>query len=175
MRKLVYSYLVSLDGFIEGPNRELDWPVIDEEFHLFVNQQMRRFDTHLYGRRMYEVLAYWQKPDPTLPYYELEYARIWQETPKVVFSRTLDQVGENARLVKENAVEEVRRLKAQPGNDLALAGAGHPVGDVAAADPRCCISPRQQPLLSRRQRARRVRKSLATGAATVPPLLPAKR
>ena len=57
MRKVIYSMLVSLDGFIEGPNRELDWHIIDEELHRFINDQQREFDTYLYGRRLYEVMT----------------------------------------------------------------------------------------------------------------------
>jgi dihydrofolate reductase len=124
MRKLTYGYMVSVDGFIEGPNRELEWPVLDEELLRHANEQESRFDAFLYGRRMYEVMRYWDAPDPSLPDYELEYARIWQRTPKIVFSRTLDRVGENARLVRDNAIEEVKRLKAQQGGDLVLGGAG---------------------------------------------------
>lgn len=116
--------LVSLDGFIEGPNRELDWHVIDEEFHTFVNEQMREFDTSLYGRRLYEVMAYWETADqnPLAPAYELEFARIWQRTPKVVFSKTLEQVQGNARLVRDNIAAEVTKLKQQPGQNMDLGG-----------------------------------------------------
>ncbi|MBI1879906.1 MAG: dihydrofolate reductase family protein, partial [Chloroflexi bacterium] len=58
MRKVIYSMMVSLDGFIEGPNRALDWPIIDEELHKFVNDQQSEIDTYLYGRRLYEVMTY---------------------------------------------------------------------------------------------------------------------
>jgi len=83
MRKIIYSMLVSLDGFIEGPNRELDWHVIDEEFHTFVNEQQSEFDTYLYGRRLYEVMRYWETADQNLsaPAHEVEFARIWQRMP----------------------------------------------------------------------------------------------
>lgn len=124
MRKIIYSMLVSLDGFIEGPNRELDWHVIDEEFHTFVNEQMREFDTSLYGRRLYEVMSYWETADqnPSAPAYALEFARIWQRTPKVVFSKTLEQVQGNARLVRDNIAAEVTKLKQQPGQNMDLGG-----------------------------------------------------
>ena len=124
MRKVIYSMLVSLDGFIEGPNRELDWHVIDEEFHTFVNEQQREFDTSLYGRRLYEVMRYWETADqnPSAPAYELEFARIWKRTPKVVFSKTLDQVQGNARLVRDNIVDEITKLKQQPGQNMDLGG-----------------------------------------------------
>jgi dihydrofolate reductase len=125
MRKVIYSMLVSLDGFIEGPNRELDWHVIDEEFHTFVNDQQSRFDTYLYGRRMYEVMAYWETADtnPSSTDYELEFGRIWKNMAKIVFSKTLEQVQGNARLVREGVAAEIATLKAQPGKDMALGGA----------------------------------------------------
>ena len=124
MRKIIYSMLVSLDGFIEGPNRELGWHVIDEEFHTFVNEQQGEFDTYLYGRRLYETMRYWETADknPSAPAYELEFARIWQRMPKIVFSKTLEQVQGNARLVRDNIVEEITRLKAQPGKNMDLGG-----------------------------------------------------
>jgi dihydrofolate reductase len=124
MRKIIYSMLVSLDGFIEGPNRELDWHVIDEEFHKFVNDQQSEFDTYLCGRRMYEVMRYWETADtnPSSPEYELEFARIWKRTPKIVFSKTLEQVQGNARLVRDNIAAEITKLKAQPGKNMDLGG-----------------------------------------------------
>lgn len=124
MRKVIYSMLVSLDGFIEGPNRELDWHVIDEELHTFINEQQREFDACLYGRRLYETMTYWETADqnPSSPAYELEFARIWQKMPKIVFSKTLKQVQGNARLVRDNIAEEVTKLKAQPGKNMDLGG-----------------------------------------------------
>lgn len=125
-RKVIYSMLVSLDGFIEGPNRELDWHVIDEEFHTHVNEQERATDIYLYGRRMYEIMAeYWARADadPSNPEYVVEYARIWKSVPKIVFSKTLDKVEGNARLVRDNIAEEVTKLKDQPGKDLRVSGA----------------------------------------------------
>lgn len=124
MRKVVYSMLVSLDGFIEGPNRELDWHVIDEEFHTFINEQQGEFDTYLCGRRLYEVMAYWETADqnPAAPAHELEFARIWKRTPKIVFSKTLEQVQGKARLVRDNIAAEVMKLKQQSGQNMDLGG-----------------------------------------------------
>jgi len=124
MRKVIYSMLVSLDGFIEGPNRELDWHIIDEELHKFVNDQQSAIDTYLYGRRMYEVMAYWETADTNLsnPEYVLEFAHIWKKMPKIVFSKTLEQVQGNARLVREDIAVEITTLKAQAGKDMVLGG-----------------------------------------------------
>jgi dihydrofolate reductase len=127
MRKLTYTFSVSLDGFIDTPQGGLDWGGPDEELHRFYNDRARDIDTSLYGRRLYELMnAYWPTAheDPDQPPYVVEFARLWQATPKVVFSRTLDAVEGNARLVKDNAVEEVRALKQQPGKDIEVGGAG---------------------------------------------------
>ena len=126
MRKLVYSMGVSLDGFIAGPDGEIDWSAPDEELHRFHNQQARESGAHLYGRRLYEVMSYWETADekPSAPEHELEFARIWKDTPKSVFSNTLEKVEGNARLVRDSVAEEVAKLKEQPGKDLAVGGAG---------------------------------------------------
>src|SRR2546428_5316334 len=126
MRKLIHSMGVSLDGFIARPDREIDWSAPDEELHRFHNQQARETGAHLYGRRLYEVMSPWETADerPSAPEHELEFARIWKDTPKIVFSRTLEKVEGNARLVKDGAAQELARLKAQPGKDLAVGGAG---------------------------------------------------
>ena len=125
-RRLIYSMTVSLDGFIAGPSGEIDWSAPDEELHRFHNEQTRELGAHLCGRRLYEVMVYWETADrnPSASDYELEFARIWKALPKVVFSRTLEQVEGNARLVREGVAEEVARLKEQPGKDIAVGGAG---------------------------------------------------
>ena len=126
MRKLIYSMGVSLDGFIAGPDGEIDWSAPDEELHRFHNQQARETGVDLYGRRLYEVMTYWETADenPSAAEHELEFARIWKDMPKVVFSKTLEKVGGNARLVRDGVAEEVAKLKEQPGKDLAVGGAG---------------------------------------------------
>jgi dihydrofolate reductase len=125
MRKVIYSMNVSLDGFVEGPNHELDWPIIDEEYHTFVNDQQSEIDTYLYGRRLYELMVdYWPTADadPSAPAYVVEFARSWREMPKIVFSKTLEKVEWNSRLVRENIPEEITKLKAQSGKDMAVGG-----------------------------------------------------
>jgi dihydrofolate reductase len=125
MRRLIYSMGVSLDGFIAGPGGEIDWSAPDEELHRFHNQQTRELGAHLCGRRLYEVMTYWETADenPSAPDYELEFARVWKALPKVVFSKTLEKVAGNARLVRDGAAKEVAKLKEQPGKDLAVGGA----------------------------------------------------
>ena len=126
MRTLTYFVAVSLDGFVETQDREIDWSEPDDEVHRFVNDQAREIGTSLYGRRMYELMAaYWPTVDarPDAPAVEADFARIWHATPKIVFSTTLREVGGNARLVRNGLAEEVVRLKERPGGDIDVGGA----------------------------------------------------
>jgi dihydrofolate reductase len=127
MRRVIYLAMVSLDGYIARPDGALDWVIIDEELHTYVNEQQREIGAYLYGRRMYELMAQdWPKAadDPTAPGYILEFARIWKQMPKIVFSKTLTHVEWNATLVRGDVADEIARLKAQPGEDLEVSGAG---------------------------------------------------
>jgi dihydrofolate reductase len=126
MRDLIYSMGVSLDGFIAGPGGDIGWSAPGEELHRFHNQQAREVGVHLYGRRMYETMRFWETAHerPEVTDYELEFERIWKDTRKIVFSTTLESVDNGFRLVRENAGEEVARLKEEPGEDLAVGGAG---------------------------------------------------
>jgi dihydrofolate reductase len=126
MRKMIYSMSVSLDGFIAGPDGEIDWSAPDEELHRFHNRQTREIGAHLCGRRLYEEMTYWETADenPSAAEHELEFARIWKDLPKIVFSKTLQNVAGNARLVRDGVADEVAKLKEQPGKDLAVGGAG---------------------------------------------------
>jgi dihydrofolate reductase len=128
VRNLVYSMMVSLDGFVErseGTDR-LDWVIIDKELHEFANDQARAAGAFLYGRGMYEnMAAFWPTADttPGMPGYVVDFARIWKPKPKIVFSRTLDKVEWNSRLVKENVADEISKLKREPGGELSVGGA----------------------------------------------------
>jgi dihydrofolate reductase len=126
MRKLIYSMSLSLDGYIAGPDGDFSWSAPDEELHRFHNQQTRETGAHLLGRRLYEVMTYWEtaEENPSLPEHEVEFARIWKDLPKIVFSKTLEKVEGNARLARDGVAEEVAKLKEQPGKDLAVGGAG---------------------------------------------------
>lgn len=127
MRKVIYAMNVSLDGYIEAPGNDIDWSEPDEELHRHFNAWEREIDTHLYGRRLYETMAaYWPTADqdPTAPDYVVEFARAWQAASNVVFSRTLQEIGPKTRVVRENIAEEVQKLKAQPGTDMAVGGPG---------------------------------------------------
>lgn len=124
MRKVIYAMNVSLDGFVEDREGSLDWSLVDEEFHRFANEWEAKMGLHLYGRRLYETMRYWETADsnPASTPVEIEYAHIWQRTPSLVFSRTLASVGEGARLAREVVADEIARLKAEPGLDLNVGG-----------------------------------------------------
>ena len=125
MRKLIYATSLSMDGYIAESTGGPEWVFPDEELHRHFNDLEREKDTQLYGRRMYELMAdYWPTADqnPSATEYELDYARLWKTVPKVVFSKTLQEVDWNSRLVKDDAVAEVARLKALPGKNMSIGG-----------------------------------------------------
>jgi dihydrofolate reductase len=125
MGKLVYSMNVSLDGYVETPDHALDWADVDEELHAWFNDRARETDAFLYGRRLYEVMAaYWPtaESDPSATDFMLDFARIWNEKPKVVFSSTLAAVRWNSRLVSGDIGDELARLRAEFDGDLAVGG-----------------------------------------------------
>jgi len=118
MRRLIVSNLMSLDGFFEGPNHEIDWFVVDEEFLVYARDMLRSVDTILFGRRTYEhMAAYW----PSAPKDEI--ADKMNDLRKIVFSRTLSKAEwNNSRLVKGNIAKEVALLKQSPGKDMVILG-----------------------------------------------------
>jgi dihydrofolate reductase len=127
MSSVVYSAVVSLDGFIEGPNRELDWHRVDEEFHTFANDLEREVGVHLYGRRTWEMMhAFWQTADTNASYpdFVIEYARLWKPIPKIVFSTTLTEVKDNARLAQGSIADEIAALEVPSGKNIQVSGAG---------------------------------------------------
>lgn len=113
--RLIYLMNVSLDGFVETPDRSLDWATVDEELHSWFNEQTRSVEATLYGRRMWEVMGGHcptAQADPSTTDVEREFARIWNPMPKFVFSTTLDHVDHGARLVRGDVgdvLDEVRR------------------------------------------------------------------
>src|SRR6478735_3931542 len=126
VRKLTYMMNVTLDGYIAAPGDDLGWGTPSVELHQWFNDRARELGVSLYGRKLWELMsAHWptadQQPDATPV--EVEFARIWQKTPKVVFSSTLDEVSGNARLVTGDAVAEISRLKAEDGAPMEIGGA----------------------------------------------------
>ena len=131
MRRIVLAMSVSVDGFMEGPNREIDWHLVDDELHSHFNERLRAMGAFLNGRVTYELMAeFWPTADadPSTTGPMVEFAGIWRDMPKIVYSRTLERADWNTTIVRDVVVEEIMALKAQPGGDLALGGA-----DLAAA------------------------------------------
>jgi len=122
MRKVFLFNMVTLDGFFEGPNQDISWHHVDEEFNEFAIQQLNEIDTLLFGRVTYQVMAsYW--PTEHAISDDPEVAGLMNSLPKIVFSKTLDKAEwNNSRLIKENAADEVLKLKQQPGKDIAIFG-----------------------------------------------------
>ena len=135
MRKVIYLMNVSLDGYVEDASGSLGWTFVDEEIHLFFNDQEQEFGVTLYGRRLYETMhPHWSTADqnPDTSEVEKEYARIWNSIPKIVFSRTLDHVEGNATLKRDGLIEEVTRLKAEPGRSISVGGPTLAAGVIEA-------------------------------------------
>jgi dihydrofolate reductase len=123
--KLIYAAIASLDGYIEDESGRFDWAAPDAEVHAFVNDLERPVGTHLYGRRMYETMVFWEtahtRPDP--PPHILDYAEIWQAADKVVYSRTLDEASSTrTRIEREFDPEAVLELKESADRDLGIGG-----------------------------------------------------
>ena len=124
MRKLIYGFGVSLDGYVNDREGSIDWTEPDEELHQFHNDRFGGLDVAVNGRRLYELMAeYWPHVPEDAPRIQREFGELWTNKPKVVFSRTLTEVEWNSTLVSTNAVEEVRRLKAGGDGVMEVGGA----------------------------------------------------
>jgi dihydrofolate reductase len=126
MAKLIYSAIASLDGYVADEAGNFDWAAPDEQVHAFINDLMRPVGTHLYGRRLYEVMAPWET-DPTLADHQSpvmrDFAELWQAADKIVYSTTL-ATPSTARTRIERAFDPqaVRELKAAADRDLIVGG-----------------------------------------------------
>jgi dihydrofolate reductase len=125
MARIVYSMMVSLDGYIAGPDGDIGLPVPEADLHQHFNDMMEQTSIELCGRRMYEVMRFWDSPEREASdsAVERDFARAWQKTPKIVFSTTLREVGPNARLVNSDAENEVASLKLKTEGYISVAGA----------------------------------------------------
>ena len=126
MGKLIYLLNVSLDGFIETPDHSLDWSIVDDELHTWFNDHSRGLAGELYGRRLWDVMsAHWPtgEDDPASTEPEREFARIWNATPKIVFSTTLDRIEHNARLVRGDVGTVLDEVRSELDGDLGVGGA----------------------------------------------------
>jgi dihydrofolate reductase len=125
MRKIILSNMTTLDGYFEGPKRSIDWHHVDAEFFEESNALLDSVDTLLFGRVTYQLMeGYWttdqaMQDDPVI-------TRKMNGTPKIVFSRTLEQATwRNTRLIKENVAAEVAKLKSGPGKDMVIFGSSN--------------------------------------------------
>ncbi|MCC3295336.1 dihydrofolate reductase family protein [Arthrobacter sp. zg-Y411] len=125
MGRLIYTAITSLDGYVADESGSFDWSMPDEEVHRFVNNLERGVGTQLLGRRMYEVMSYWDTVETeNEPAAVQDYARIWRGAEKVVFSRSLAGVSAPlTRLEREFDPDAVQRLKAESDADLSVGGA----------------------------------------------------
>jgi len=125
MGKLIYSMIASLDGYVADRDGNFDWAAPDAEVHTFVNGIERQIGTHLFGRRMYEVMRYWESPEAIVdqPPVIQEYAGIWRAADKIVYSRTLDSASTaRTRVETDFDPAAVEQLKATVERDISVGG-----------------------------------------------------
>jgi dihydrofolate reductase len=134
MREIVHMVHTSLDGCVEGPNGEFDWPVMGAELSGYSRELSARYGEFAYGRKVWDMMsAFWPtaesiSDDP----HDIAFAPVWRETPKVVFSRTLEKADWNTRVVGGPLTEVVTSLKAEPGEDLLLMGGAELAAELTA-------------------------------------------
>src|ERR1035437_9180480 len=134
MAKLIYAAIASLDGYVEDEEGRFDWAAPDDEVHAFVNDLERPIGTHLYGRRMYETMVFWEtvSTEADQPAVIRDFAGIWRAAEKIVYSRALQTVSSaRTRIEREFDRDAVRRLKQSSGADITVGGAelaGHAIG-----------------------------------------------
>jgi len=124
--------MVSLDGYIEGPNKELDWHFVDEEYEEYSNEMLHSVDGILIGRNVYQLFVdYWPSaienpegaPNPSDPSRHLEAARLLNELPKYVVSTTLKESSwNNTHIIRSNIEYEIKKIKENAGQDIVLFG-----------------------------------------------------
>ncbi len=126
MRKVISFMHVSLDGFVAGPNGELDWVKVDDELFNHVGKRISEGNTALYGRTTYEMMEnYWPTAGdkPTASKHDIEHSRWYKNVHKVVLSRTMKNADlPNTTIISDNLAERINEIKQQPGNDILLFG-----------------------------------------------------
>ena len=135
MARLIYSAIMSIDGYIADADGRFEWAAPDEEVHVFVNELERPVGTYLYGRRMYETMRYWETAHtlPGQPAVGLDYAQIWQAADKIVYSTTLQEPdAARTRVERDFDPDQVRKLKDTAVRDLTVGGAHLAAQAIAA-------------------------------------------
>ena len=126
MRTIEYYIILTADGMYADPDGGLEHYDPADDEHRFANELMRDAGVEIMGRRMYDVMTYWDEldlDDPATPEVGAEFARLWRETPKLVVSRGEPELGPNATRLAGDVVESVRALKATDGPPIGI-GAG---------------------------------------------------
>ncbi len=126
MAKLIYMAITSLDGYVEDTDGKFAWAAPDEEVHAFVNDLERPIATYLYGRRMYDTMAFWETagngPEGSAVF--RDYAEIWRAAEKIVYSRTLQAASSARTRIERNfSPGAIRQLKSSSGSDITIGGA----------------------------------------------------
>jgi dihydrofolate reductase len=125
MTNLIYSAMTSLDGYVADEDGNFDWAAPDEEVHAFVNDLERPVGTYLYGRRIYEVMVYWETAHTLAdqPPFVQDYTEIWQGADKIVYSKTLGTVSSaRTRIERVFDPQAIRQMKARSGRDITVGG-----------------------------------------------------
>ena len=125
MRKIIFAINTTLDGYFEGPNKELDWTIADAELHDFYSDLLQNADLLIYGRVTYQMMLDYWPTAPTNPHAtpdEIRFANTLNPKPKIVYSTTLKQVGWNTQLRSTFDPQEILELKSQPGSDILVGG-----------------------------------------------------
>lgn len=125
MRKIVVFQSMSVDGFIERPGRDISWHRVDDELHGHFNEVLAEAGAFLSGRVTHELMAaFWPTADadPANAGTTAEFAAIWRDKPKIMYSRTRTHADWNTTVVREVVPEDIARLKAEPGGDLVVSG-----------------------------------------------------
>jgi dihydrofolate reductase len=123
MSKLIYITNTSLDGYIEDKTGAFDW-LSSDQVHEFITELLRPIGIQLYGRRLYQTMAYWDAPVDDYPPEHRDFARVWQKAEKIVFSRTLNgAVTRNTRVERNFDVDAIRKLKRESAHDIFIGGA----------------------------------------------------
>jgi dihydrofolate reductase len=123
MSKLIYMTNMSLDGYVEDETGAFDW-VNPDQVHAFVTDLLRPIGTYLYGRRLYETMAYWDAPAEGGSAEHDDFARVWQKAEKIVFSRTLTAATtRNTRVERDFDLEAIRNFKRESHHDIDIGGA----------------------------------------------------
>jgi len=125
LANLIYTAITSLDGYVADKNGNFDWAAPDEDLHRFVNDLERPIGTYVYGRRLYEVMVFWETAHTLRdqPAFIQGYADIWTAAEKIVYSRTLDRVSSaRTRIEREFDPATVRQMKARAERDITVGG-----------------------------------------------------